>query len=890
MTVSLLAMSAPIVGCSEGSLTIPLPGDAGDQVAVVFWQQGEPQISLRALTPGRPLAINADRDRRVYTFILNSDAFIDPAGRPIAADQLAKATLRTDRDPAGDDECGRCLIQTTEAPQPMPPGTACTVPAFAAGAAWASSSGDTPTCLGDASGRVCAPSSAEDQDAIEEIRRQLVLVWPGTCACRLPDAPPLDGMTFEALTPIDEPWPVTKWTRSADGRIAGFGRDFAVTRDPLGGAVRRTRLIDLPLTTIEAAIAQRDDDAFLITGPVFNGGRGPPYAFYRFRPEPDGLGPPEPIDTDVPARPISMGYLEDGGPLYLIGSVQRVTEEPAIYACTDRDLTCTQAPIDNCPLTQVDVIPEEARLLNSGVAVARADRALYWRAAFAGASGVWTCTQPATPRWLNEPRAEAVPNLSTVGTLGVSGDRAFACGLSEVRACEEARPMVITATITSETQRPDWRLAYLGAPGVHCASIIERTQIAEGVRVVLSDQSYVDFDRSGAVVDQGAIDEAYGPFAGRQEILDLGDDVTLHLAPGNRAAFAEPNRSSTRFYGPPEAPTSTFNAGVALGDGRFIAFGAQALTIVEPNNEIRRRPATDLDFTVTAAALDPASPLTGPWRAVVGSDDGRLAVVTLTDSEVRVALLESPVPDRQPIRGIAALHDGLFVTAGPNDRVLRIEGTTVTTLPIQWDDPDTASVERAPRADLECAAPGTSPDPFVALSGGTGAAWAVGNDGLVLRILPDRAERFGVGEDTDLSAVDAACPDVPRFGGRRLTGDFGSTSVLRLAALAAEPAWMSGRGLMVQPIGEDEVVAITAFSVRRGRPVGLLRDGAWTSPSRTGFAFVIANGYLHRMFSGEAPELWRVPFQPTLVAPAADGSALFGTSGGLLAVGRPSGP
>ena len=238
-----------------------------------------------------------------------------------------------------------------------------------------------------------------------------------------------------------------------------------------------------------------------------------------------------------------------------------------------------------------------------------------------------------------------------------------------------------------------------------------------------------------------------------------------------------------------------------------------------------------------------------------------------------------------PIRGIAALAPGVFVTAGPGASMLRVTPDRIAALPVDWDDPATEIVENAPTARDECTQSEISPDVFRGITARDGLGWATGAGGVVLQVLPDRAKRLSLPSTVEVTAVDTVCSDLPRIIGHFSSIDVNGIKRTAPRAYTLDP----DTGATLQPLAENDILAIPDFFVRTARPIGVLRDGPWTDATRTGFAFVMVNGVVQRVLSGPSAYL-RVPFRPKIIVSGSNGTVLFGAEQGQLAVGRSSGP
>ncbi|MEO1337287.1 MAG: hypothetical protein AAFV29_16715, partial [Myxococcota bacterium] len=457
--------------------------------------------------------------------------------------------------------------------------------------------------------------------AIDEVRQQLVLEWPGDCACRLEDAPSLAGIDFEAIAPVGDPWPIDAWAKGANGDIGGFSRQYTV-RATADGQILRERT-DGPDIRATLSVGLRDG-SFLVVGrrlaptPSSN-----EFRFYRYRADADGFADPEEFGEDLVIRPISVRYLEPGGPLYIFGSApSSLSIDAGIVSCDD-DLICSNESLTNCPVDPSKIDPNQGRYLTSGAAISRGQRALYVRYAN-DADRMWNCLQPQSFEWLDPTRTEATPKVGEYVSMGAHGDHAYICAFTEVTDCEQSRPMVLTARIDED--EPTFQIAYLGDAGVSCGPMLE---LDDGVRLSMSNGRYIDFGPEGVFRSEGRLDDVYGTIDRRNGIRDLGQGTTLEFGHGGRAFVSETNGARRQIYGPSAVPIDFLTA-TSLPDGRWAAFGENTVRLIDATGAIIDIPSSGPALRVTAASVDPDSPRDGPWQILVGGDQGELARLELS--------------------------------------------------------------------------------------------------------------------------------------------------------------------------------------------------------------------------------------------------------------------
>lgn len=901
--------------CSRG-VELPLELGAGDLVLVVSTVDGRITPKVYPREAGVTLKVSSDADQPVYTWVLSASAQVGPLGQPLEAEALAGAVLRfasdirdPDREEGG---CDRCVAPTLTSPMVVHPGDSCPLPQFNRGAIWRSEGGKF-TCRGASDSTLCRPGDAADDEAIEDMRRQLRIDRPGACTCPTP-APSASLANLEILpfAPAPNPLPLEHFAKNAAGQIAGFSRTGVLLYDPALGTSQTRRLQDFQVGT-RTAIALRSGD-FLLASDAFNTGSYDDPVYHRFSVGPQGLSEPELVRHDSVARPVRMRYLagpEQDFPLYLIGSVlASLGLEPAIFACSDDRLACQQVNLTSCERGGVFDRVDDAILNSAGFGLAVAKLALYYKSPNPAGqpnpnpNDAWRCAQPEGP-FVGPNEGQPAVSLQRFDTIGATGNRLMLCGTEKVAPCESARAIVLTGTAT--TSDPEWTVAYRGPPGASCQSFVSRPQ---GVGLVLSGARLIDFDPEGHVLHEGTVFEAYGSLDGFWALHPLEGDVVVARGTENRVFAATSSTAFTPIYGEAPRVRATYRAAVPQVGGGFIAFGettgpVQVDALGQRSTILNDAPEGVGGAQIYAAVRDlgPATPSDLP--VVLGGDKGgqpfllrgHVTANGLTDVE----RIELP-PDAVSVRELANI-EGRILVGTLGTRLFELKDSLLTEISLAWDEPRTEDVERRPQDGIDgCSGAPVRLDRWRAVFGGEGVGWAAGADGTLFQVTPStqgmRAERYGMPEGSLLLAGMAQCSAETLLGVRARTADTGAGEFVRLRLLGlggqdeprrgtAPGPELDPRRQSFEPVDAFEFDALNIYDIVFGYPVAVLPDSDLNgNPSR---ALVLTNGYLFRSGAGRTrAEYLRVPFSPEFAVQDEAGTILFGGAEGRLAVGAPT--
>lgn len=930
----LLAGVALFFTACGGAAEIPLEYRPDDVAIVAATVDHRLVVSLEPFGADSPITVESDEGSPVYTWVLRQEDFVEPGGAPIAPAVLQQVVPRLSDvvpDPNGNSgACNRCFAPTRTAPQVINEGESCTIPSFVRGAIWKEENGSF-VCSGAADSPICSAGPEADQKLVEEVRRLIRIDWPGPCACNgEPEATSLEGLDVRPISPVAAPYPMNAFAQDQEGRVAGFSTGAAILYDPTTMATDLVRIEDWPVT-VEEAIALRDGGGFLVASREFNTGFLDKYRFDRFEVADGRLVGPIEVAREHLARPRRIEYLGDHPdfPLYLLGNIRGNLGiiEPAMFACNDASMACQRAGLEQCEDESQLANVLDVEILPGGSGFALADHAFYYRASNApprsnpDPNDPWTCSQNRDP-WPWRGEAEEPVKTRLFSSLGRAGNRLFVCGLTSTPPCEPDYAVVLTATITSSVgvvPDPSWEVVYRGSDWTRCGSFLEVPGAPNQTRLHLSGQRLVDFDATGAVVQETSIADVYGEVPGLHSLLDLAQPGFAALQSNESQLFLkEEGAPLTRIYGGEARERADYRAAVALGEGDFLAFGhpdgaarirvlestvdgfpeVDVRVLADPTGAIKAGDALRdavLDRKETEAAGVPVVLVAGERES-----DTLLLRLVVGDGEIlRSDVLTPPgsVDDLGAVR-IGEAAPGQFVVGTEGTRILRVVNDEVTELDIDFDDPDTEEVEVRPtREPNACSGNVPRLDAWRAVDGKNGVAWVVGSDQLAFRVTGDRVERFMGAASIEYSALRVTCPDDVLLAGRGHTVDLAGVDQFRMQFWGVAPVEMEEeeislgvrRGQALQEVGEEQITSISILSIVQGYPRAVFPDvaeGGGPAQHRP-FAVALSNGYLPRFFAASGLDHVRPPFSPEVVVQSPGGYVLYGGRDSRLALGVP---
>jgi len=850
-------------------------------VAALSTVDGKPSARILRHVAGADLAVPSDAGKPVYTWILGAADFATAAGQTLSIDDLARATARhQDQDAVG--SCGRCLYAASRTPQLVNEGDSCPVPAFMKGATWK-----------DSSGKRVATEAAEE---LEAARLSVRIDWPGECACHAPPpAPSLNDLDIRPIEPAVAPASMVAMAQGPSGRVAGVSRFGTFLHDPATGLTSEQPLV---LDEDVRNVIALKNGSFVMVTETFSLGHNQTYPFHLMTSNGSALSDPVSMGTETAVEISHAEYLSDST-VYLGGSsLTGMGIQPAMAACDDRTMSCGVVTLGECRTPGNEWAIADMAILSNGIGVAHGGDMIYLKAANPPPmmnplpGDLWTCQDRPTQIAWRDDSGEPV-RVTPWRAMGEVEDRVFFCAETQPDPCGPFWAVVVTASVT--TVNPEWRVTYRAPDWVGCRTFL-KVPGQNIARLVLAGQRIVDFDASGAKIRDTTIASAYSGVPGLDHLQQEQPGWVLAWGSENQTYISNGGPFQT-MYGGTELTSAVYGLITALPDGDFLAFGNPA---GPARIHVTERPS----FPVTSLAV-----VADPDHAFIPGDWIRAAVVdTFASTPTRARLMVAGRRENRPlmmafeveggnivaheeivlpedlgertIYGVAQLAAGRFLALVDDSILLDVNGTVVSDIEVDYDDPATPESEQMPtRGPNGCTHQATRVHVWRAVGGGQGVGWVAGSDGVVLRVVGKRAERFAVpgGAAANVTVVDARCADDVRFAG---FGRLNPQDSERMQLFHLAPAPEDPRGIQIERLDNMELDQLTFAAVNFGRPRVLL-------PDAESYSIVLENGYVQRMHAPERPAYLRAPFAPYAVAQSNKGWVLFGADESRLALGVP---
>lgn len=799
-------------GCSDTTAFLGMDLEAGAVlVYAAIDDSGASQGGVVIARDQRLLLPDVPADGRLYTWALPPGAYVDVYGTPLDEETIAQFSVSFDE--AAGACVGRCLIPTARAPQILRPGEACRPPSFAKAEAWA------------LDGVAVEPLDLTP-DKLEDVRQQTRIVREGTCACTPEGHEPVQ---YRAMAPFGAERQIAEVSQFEDDRLVGFGPFDIWTYDPSTGATStqrhdrqyavNTNLIHVRTTAgnevlVSASQPQRRDPVGFMLD-VYER-RGDTFEFVRDASE-DFPNPIEPTDV--------QRHTNNGDEtLFLMGEVGAqtlsATYEAGLALCREGPIRCRVA---NLTVGECGARPREhvrdVEVFDNGAAIALADRHMFFRAP---GEDDWVCHPLPT-----ELRAEDLV-IDRFLNSGHIGSRYFACAITEGRFDGTLRPLVFTTTVADEAPNETLSLVHIGPVGEWCGEFL-RGATPDELRLVNGWNTLVELDAAGgtSTVTVGA---SYGPIPwfGRLRDLDDGWHIAetahngLHLSRAGSGRFE-------RVRGDEVTQKYDYAAIVATPEDEFFLFSRHApfqkLAIVDGPSG----PTASLEVFEDHGTLDPsqlsivaaivdqeATDESGASTFVIGGSDARGAVLhRLVIDGTRITSVEPiGLPASSTSRRIvllAELAPGLIVAFGDADEMFAIRDGTLVQQDVDFDDPTTEVVERAPPATWS----------FRLIANAGGAAWVAGPDGYLFRVTAVGAERFAF-TALALTAISAECPDIAWVAGDREYADSERVTQVLTASQLRDVGSIRSHEMI--PIADDLASQYRSRKDTNGVPRAIIND------------------------------------------------------------------
>lgn len=741
-------------GCAE---EVTLTTSDAPEVDVVLLAargaDGEPTTQLLRIAGGAQ-RVRVNVGSRVIAFGVSSRDLVDEVGRPLGEDDLL-GTLAS-QPPRG--SCGRCLVSGARtAPLLLHPGSACPPPAFAR--VWTAREGQDRLLRVDG-------TDAE----VEEVRAVVRLERRGPCAHEPHPLPELEvPPRVETLFPAADGDGVDLTLQAPDGALSLFQNRRVLEIDPSGNRTRvevpalegvavdgvvladRSSLFlhhtaAAPGTTAELVRLAHTGDQRLVPG---------------FFAERGGLVlvPPS-LAPQLDARPSPAGLvLAAGGRQDVFTNMS-----PALLACAvGSSVDCIDLPAPRWPSNATGLL--RPVLFADGAFMAFLRSPL-------GAHGSVVYGAREAGRWSFEVTA-AINEGESAFVAIAAGQRAAVC-------LDDSRRVATATVVRADLLQglvPSWRIAEVP----FCENLAPDPRAPGRVLITGGDFSHViELDLETLEwTERDTLEVFRVPYLLRLRETSPGRFLaTDKLGIWRGVPGVEDVLTLERSFGPDpalqlvDAPTA-------------VAATLEGWTAVASQTRYDVRLEADGRTSVSTVALDRTL---GVVHAVASEDGGSLLVSGERFDEaaglwrVRGSRVEALALPDEISRGPLALlalrpwTAGSALVAGEGFALFRLEGDSLTSISIAWDDPETPELETRPDPSLPCpptfVGPGGTRPGWRGVDVSGGVAWLVGCHGVIARLVAGSTEavRFGVarletraaGDDLlapDFSAVRALAPD-----------------------------------------------------------------------------------------------------------------------------------
>lgn len=835
---------------------------------------------------------------------------------------LAEECREKNKSAAG--SCGRCLVPATSAPQIVNDGDSCSVPMFA-----------DARVFRESGGKLSISDRGTDVAVLEAQRASIRIDWTNVCSCAdEASEQSFTNLTIEPISPPESPWAFEHFAENEAGIVAGARDRAAVVFD----RVNPPNIITFPDVGADTrSLVALSNGNFLMAGEKYNAMIGDGYLFHLFRYRDGALSPPEDVGGALLARPGRMKYLGTNPDtwLYLLGSTpgRLVQAEAGIFACDEEPFSCTKVSIDHCPGDAQSLYVSDAVMLPNGVGVGIAFRGLYLKAPGPAApdpspSDLWTCSEFSPDPLYQNTRGESI-RLNGLRALGQIGNRAFVCSVRNNPPCEPYYPVVLSAVLTATTTEPDWKIVAEGDNYTDCRAFFHIPNEPDRVRVLLSNSRTIDFNGAGAEVARGNISELFDSGVRWNAIAQLQTGNLLARTRYNGAYISGGVSKFERLYGPSEFHDGNYDTLIPLKSGGFVAFGTnREITRIRPevttgpkvsfladrngsyrSTDIIRDAVLDTASTnaqqtvILAVGYTNTNPIAPLVRRYFLNPDAT-EIVTAEDVPVDPEFFRTTprgAVEQLAVDGVTEVAPGQFVAYTQDTRLLRIEGSNFAReIPMNWDAVDSDTVEMRPTVGADQCNPNAEPrlDAFRDIDGKGGVAWAVGANGLVVRVVGDSVDRFlprvlsgsdfQIASGAELRTVRASCPDRAMVAGSyELPGDdLGRT--FRAFSVGPQPergeCFPSSTGQEGSSFGVFEL-ADSAECVSFPATQAIYQIPNVILPTSAGAAVIINDGSVVLAGGSFQGARLKVPF--SVLSSFADGlgNVLFGGFEGRLAIG-----
>jgi hypothetical protein len=703
------------------------------------------------------------------------------------------------------------------------------------------------------------------------------------------------------LRPDPGAWTIDAFAQADDGTFAGFSARYAVMIPPdgkryeasgapllLGDAIGAAWLQPVGSSTgTRFIVATQRDDLLDLQRTDF-----------RIFAIEDGRLASHPaaihgIDAALQQLGLSrmIRYPDSSGRVLLVGSIDETVRTPFAalcmpavdgLVCQDTVLDCGQLSGGNAE--DMLVLPDETLVAFLNIGTGRG-------IAYRPPNGIWTCDLGLQDRSFANRTGTVSAVLDSVTVIGALEHRVFVCA----DEFGTGRSMIITASISRASSDPTstrWTLAAQLNQTQGCAAfapLLEGAGPPTTMRLSTSERKAIDFDLSGAVIQEGrALDDLYPSLSPVLALFSATNGWTIaasgygsgyYLSDHPPIAFARRAQGQTfqPIVGTLKAVSPEYSA-VLERDGTFFAFGggglSQRITILSPGAPARASlaslplPLPD-SFAPSAAAWDSRPEMMGSV-VLVGAQNDNPAVFRVSVDRGTAQSIAVPNTVRSALHQIHEAAPGQFALA-TDDSLFWMKDDAIFQIALPpTDDPSTGVVETTSTG---------VPDVLDGMTGSLGMVWVVAFDRLMRLKSP--------------ASTPGALPTAETFSlaTRLPSGDLSSTpQFLGAIALCPDRLVIGERSRVYETLPAHDLMQESAPEIRARIYPSVnqgptIRHGIYSGASRfagTGQGFTVF--FSTRIAVRHGTYQPRLPFAVEGVATDALGNIILGATDGRIAI------
>jgi len=820
-----------------------------------------------------------DKSRALVTWVIRQNQLITAEGETLSEEQIEALTIRTRNSPSPDGSCKKCTAPSSGGPQLFHPGDACVIPEIAEG--------------------IIKTESDDFSDNLKKLRESIVIDFPGNCDCAAKPIGLAAPLKYRVFHPHGDPWPYSDFSVSQSGIVGTFSETYAEIRHPDGQVFQRYAE-DLPfLGPVISVTSVSDGFLVLAQYPSLT------HLYDIFHVHWDLSQIRTVWSSEVPRQlveDIFQGPLENQVLLQIEG---RLDYKPDLFDCrrqTDLTYQCRSA------------FNEDARAL-ANQKITHVTKHSDGRIIILYRDGAFLTGQLESDQWVwalhNGPSTaqdgDTVYQFTRGSQIEEYDGRWILCGDVENPITQKRKTGVFAGTVTASGAQ--WTFLHLDKQD--CKGIMPKLDNPETLQVMMSHNQVWELDAQNnwkeadrPLSQQEGIDRPIFQILKDQhgEINFLGPDQSLF---SRKTATS----SAVQFYGSDHYTPYNYHAMIPFED-HVLALRSDGQTAKISKNKASIEYGQMDGLLVGESIID--ARLSSYDASILITSNGEHARILRLNPETMVAtevFRDEKIPnmDRE-FTEIVDTPNGNIVVATSIGELLHIKKAKAQTISIEWDDPQTNTVESAPENFRVCYHDGepyggsvrTRPTAglWQSLEESRGVVWASGCEGVFLRIIPtddhvsvrrifldiEAEASFGLFEDFPaLTAVRSTC------GNQVLVGSRGQHNVNhytgRVWKLEMKPTDADFQYTELKLLPEYQTIASgveRTYDYDAGFPVSLLGPNSYF---RQVFSSSTNNTSTIGDLSGTS--WFRLEAKATAAAQIANDLIVVGANHGRIVVGRP---